>query len=75
MLNQLPLVDMDHEIAGNSAAVTSHELDLPHPGFQSPPGLYIYILFLVGNPYKPSFAAVAGWGLDTNYVYVDTESC
>ena len=25
------------------------------------------ITFLVGNPYKPSFATVTGWGVDPNY--------
>ena len=26
------------------------------------------ITFLVGNPYKPSFATVTGWGVDPNYI-------
>ena len=26
------------------------------------------ITFLVGNPYKPSFATVAGWGVDPRYI-------
>ena len=25
------------------------------------------ITFLVGNPYKPSFATVTGWGVDPKY--------
>ena len=25
------------------------------------------ITFLVGNPYKPSFATVTGWGVDPRY--------
>ena len=25
------------------------------------------ITFLVGNPYKPSFATVTGWGVDPSY--------
>ena len=25
------------------------------------------ITFLVGNPYKPSFATVTGWGVDLRY--------
>ena len=25
------------------------------------------ITFLVGNPYKPSFATVTGWGVDATY--------
>ena len=45
--------------------------------------IYIYILyirstplttriitFLVGNPYKPSFATVTGWGVDPIYIYI-----
>ena len=36
----------------------------PHPGFQSPPGLF---QFLVGNPYKPSFVTLTGWGVDQRY--------
>ena len=43
----------------------------PHPGFQSPPGLYRIITFFVGNPYKPSFATVTGWGVDPRYLYLD----
>ena len=27
------------------------------------------ITFLVGNPYKPSFATVTGWGVDPIYMY------
>ena len=27
------------------------------------------ITFLVGNPYKPSFATVTGWGVDPKYTY------
>ena len=27
------------------------------------------ITFLVGNPYKPSFATVTGWGVDPNYCH------
>ena len=27
------------------------------------------IAFLVGNPYKPSFATVTGWGVDPMYVF------
>ena len=27
------------------------------------------ITFLVGNPYKPSFVTVAGWGVDRSYIY------
>ena len=27
------------------------------------------ITFLVGNPYKPSFATVTGWGVDPNYAH------
>ena len=26
------------------------------------------ITFLVGNPYKPSFATVTGWGVDPMYI-------
>ena len=29
------------------------------------------ITFLVGNPYKPSFATVTGWGVDPMYIYID----
>ncbi len=25
------------------------------------------VTFLVGNPYKPSFATVTGWGVDPSY--------
>ena len=25
------------------------------------------ITFLIGNPYKPSFVTVTGWGIDRNY--------
>ena len=28
------------------------------------------ITFLVGNPYKPSFAIVTGWGVDPKYTYL-----
>ena len=28
------------------------------------------IAFLVGNPYKPSFATVTGWGVDPMYIYI-----
>ena len=28
------------------------------------------IPFLVGNPYKPSFVTVTGWGVDRKYTYV-----
>ncbi len=28
------------------------------------------ITFLVGNPYKPSFATVTGWGVDPTYIQV-----
>ena len=28
------------------------------------------ITFLVGNPYKPSFATVTGWGVDPSYIYI-----
>ena len=28
------------------------------------------ITFLVGNPYKPSFATVTGWGVDPTYTYL-----
>ena len=28
------------------------------------------IAFLVGNPYKPSFATVTGWGVDPIYLYI-----
>ena len=28
------------------------------------------ITFLVGNPYKPSFATVTGWGVDPIYIYI-----
>ena len=28
------------------------------------------ITFLVGNPYKPSFATVTGWGVDPIYILV-----
>ena len=27
------------------------------------------ITFLVGNPYKPSFATVTGWGVDPSYMF------
>ena len=27
------------------------------------------ITFLVGNPYKPSFATVTGWGVDLSYIH------
>ena len=27
------------------------------------------ITFLVGNPYKPSFATVTGWGVDPTYMF------
>ena len=26
------------------------------------------ITFLIGNPYKPSFVTVTGWGVDLNYI-------
>ena len=29
------------------------------------------ITFLVGNPYKPSFATVTGWGVDLRYLFVN----
>ena len=28
------------------------------------------IAFLVGNPYKPSFATVTGWGVESMYIYI-----
>ena len=28
------------------------------------------ITFLVGNPYKPSFATVTGWGVDPTYPFI-----
>ena len=28
------------------------------------------IPFLVGNPYKPSFVTVTGWGVDPIYIYI-----
>ena len=28
------------------------------------------ITFLVGDPYKPSFATVTGWGVDPRYIYL-----
>ena len=28
------------------------------------------ITFLVGNPYKPPFATVTGWGVDPTYIYI-----
>ena len=28
------------------------------------------IPFLVGNPYKPSFVTVTGWGVDRNYIHI-----
>ena len=28
----------------------------------------LIITFLVGNPYKPSFATVTGWGVDPMYI-------
>ena len=28
------------------------------------------ITFLVGNPYKPSFVTVTGWGVDPKYMVV-----
>ena len=31
------------------------------------------ITFLVGNPYKPSFATVTGWGVDPMQIYGDLE--
>ena len=37
----------------------------PHPGCQSPPGWHY--IFRLGNPYKPSFATVTGWGIDPEY--------
>ena len=27
------------------------------------------ITFLIGNPYKPSFATVTGWGVDPNHIF------
>ena len=30
------------------------------------------ITFLVGNPYKPSFATVTGWGVDLSYTVIPT---
>ena len=30
------------------------------------------ITFLVGNPYKPSFATVTGWGVDPTYTIIDS---
>ena len=32
------------------------------------------ITFLVGNPYKPSFATVTGWGVDPTYMLVVTDT-
>ena len=29
------------------------------------------ITFLIGNPYKPSFATVTGWGVDPRYTLQD----
>ena len=29
------------------------------------------ITFSVGNPYKPSFATVTGWGVDPIYIYIE----
>ena len=31
------------------------------------------ITFLVGNPYKPSFATVTGWGVDPIYTHDDDD--
>ena len=31
------------------------------------------ITFLVGNPYKPSFATATGWGVDPRYTRVSME--
>ena len=28
------------------------------------------ITFLIGNPYKPSFVTVTGWGVDRMYMYI-----
>ena len=28
------------------------------------------ITFLIGNPYKPSFVTVTGWGVDLIYIYI-----
>ncbi len=39
----------------------------PLPGFQWPPGL---LHFLIGNPYKPSFATVAGRGPHPIYTLI-----
>ena len=30
------------------------------------------VTFLVGNPYKPSFATVTGWGVDPRFIPVFT---
>ena len=30
------------------------------------------ITYLVGNPYKPSFATVTGWGVDPMYILLKT---
>ena len=32
------------------------------------------ITYLVGNPYKPSFATVTGWGVDPMYIYIYTQN-
>ena len=33
------------------------------------------ITFLVGNPYKPSFATVTGWGVDPRNMWIHSCSC
>ena len=32
------------------------------------------ITFLIGNPYKPSFVTVTGWGVDRKYLVVSSAS-
>ena len=33
------------------------------------------ITYLVGNPYKPSFATVTGWGVDPRYLKIHGNGC
>ena len=33
------------------------------------------ITFLIGNPYKPSFVTVTGWGVDLIYIYIYMCDC
>ena len=67
----------DHEMSSTALKCYDHvrqfsDLNEPNVYFRYTPHPITVttriITFLVGNPYKPSFATVTGWGVDPTYI-------